>query len=202
VYLLLQTVGVLAAAVLLVRIFRPSGDRSRYATAAVAVVTVLSLVLFFAKADRGVKRMSENRDLLGQTAEPFCAGAPCKAFLGLSESEGIDQVGARLGVNVPFVNRIRERVEPGERYYLVITKEPSAAAFPQWITYRLLPRLATGIEGHRGDGRIEPGSRTAASEADWVIYYGVDPRRSRTARSGAGAVETFEPKFHLARVSR
>jgi hypothetical protein len=197
----MQTLGVVAAAVLVAKLIPIGEGSSRYTFSGLVVTAVLSLVLFFTSVDRGVRLMREERQTLGASAQPFCNGAPCRPFLKLTAAQATNQVGARLGVNAPFIQWVKNHMRSSDSYYLVMTADPQAAAFPLWITYRLLPNLATGIEGQLGNGTIRQGSPTAANSADWIVFYGVDARK----RAIGGKllprrdVETFSPTFSLAR---
>ena len=53
--------------------------------------------------------------------------------------------GGRLvlpGVSTDFAEWIRERLKPGDRFYLVPNAAPRNEAVYQWYTFRLLPNLA------------------------------------------------------------
>jgi hypothetical protein len=199
VYLLLQTVGVVAATVLVAKLIQAEIGSDRYLFSCIVVTAVFSLVLFFTQVDRGVRQMREERRTIGASSQAVCSGAPCRPYLNLTATEAINQVGARIGVNTSFVQWVRNRLRPGDSYYLVMTMSPGAAAAPQWITYRLLPHLATGIEGQLGNGTVRQGSPSAVSKADWVIFYDVDPRKWPTARVNQGHLERLSPTFALLR---
>ena len=85
-------------------------------------------------------------------------------------------------VNAQFAEWIRGRLRPGETYFIV----PSAArddAVYQWLTYRLLPNFAVA----------------RASQADWLVFYGAEPRKGRYRGARVGRVERFAPQFSIAR---
>jgi hypothetical protein len=199
VYLLMQTIGVVAATVLVAKLIRTETGSDRYLFSCIVVGAVISLVLFFTGVDRGVRQMREERRTIGGTSQPFCNGAPCRPYVDLTPTEATNQVGARMGVNTPFIQWVKDQLRPGNSYYLVMTTASEAAAFPQWITYRLLPNLATGIEGQLGNGTIRQGSPSAVSKADWVIFYDVDPSKWRTGGGKQGDVKRVSPTFGLLR---
>lgn len=198
----MQTVGVVAATVLVAKLIQAGTGSDRYLFSCLVVSAVVSLVLFFTGVDRGVRQMREERKTIGGTSQAFCNGAPCRPYLKLTPTGATNQVGARMGVNTSFVQWVKDQLRPGDSYYMVMTAAPEAAAFPQWITYRFLPNLATGIEGQLGNGTVRQGSPSAVTKADWVIFYDVDPRKWRTARGNQGQLQRIAPTFGLLRRSR
>jgi hypothetical protein len=196
----MQTLGVVAAAVLVAKLIPVEARANKYTLSCLVVTAVLSLVLFFSEVDRGVRNMREQRSTLGETVQPYCNGAPCRPYLKLTATEATNQVGARLGVNDAFVQWVTDLLGSRDTYYLVMTTAPEAGAFPQWITYRLLPNLATGIEGQLGDGTIRPASLADAKSADSIVFYGVNPRKWTGARLLRDRrLRTFAPGFSVAR---
>ena len=198
----MQTLGVIAATVLVARFLPTAIGSNRYMSACLVVTAAVSSILFFNEVDRGVRQMKEERNTIGGTAQAYCSGAPCRPYRDLSATEATDQVGTRMGVNAGFVEWVRSRLR-GDSYYLAMTAAPEAGAFPQWITYRLLPSLATGIEGQLGNGKVRSGSLTLAKESDWIVFYGVDPRKWPTGGRAFRdyPVKTFGPGFALMKVS-
>jgi hypothetical protein len=195
----MQTVGVFAATVMVAKLLRTDSGPNRYLFSCVAVSAVVSLVLFFTAIDRGIRQMREDRRTVGSTSQPFCNGAPCRPYLQLTSTEATDQVGARMGVSTPFIEWVKARLRPGDSYYLVMTTATETAAFPLWITYRLLPNLATGIEGQLGNGTVRKRSASAVGSADWVIFYAVDARNWLAAGGTEGRLEKFTPTLGVLR---
>ena len=86
------------------------------------------------------------------------------------------------GTPTAFAEWIRERLEPGDRFYLVPSPARSEAVY-QWFTFRLLPNL----------------SSEQPQQADWLIFYGTSPRESELSDSIVGEAQHYSPGYSIAR---
>jgi hypothetical protein len=86
------------------------------------------------------------------------------------------------GIQPAFAEWIRERLRPGDRFYLVPSATRDEAVY-QWFTYRLMPNL----------------SSETPEESDWLIFYGTSPRASGFIHSIKGIAEQYGPGYSIAR---
>jgi hypothetical protein len=103
-------------------------------------------------------------------------------------SSGIDVAsasvagGAKLGLNTAFLYWARARIPANGTFYLYPAGPASDAATYQWSTYQLAPRLSVD----------------KPDEADWLVFYGVDPAKTDYDSTLFGPPVRYEPKFYLA----
>jgi hypothetical protein len=88
------------------------------------------------------------------------------------------------GFQTPFAEWIRERLKPGDRFYLVPSPTRDEAVY-QWFTFRLLPNLATD----------------RPQQADWLIFYGTSPRQTGLIHSIRGIAQQYGPGYSIARTN-
>jgi xanthosine utilization system XapX-like protein len=89
---------------------------------------------------------------------------------------------AEPGFQAGFAEWIRSRLEPGDRFYLVPSPTRDEAVY-QWFTYRLIPSLVT----------------EKPEQADWLIFYGINPRETGLTHLIKGIAEQYGPGYSLAR---
>ncbi len=89
------------------------------------------------------------------------------------------------GLQAGFAEWIKQRLRPGERFYLVPSATRDEAVY-QWFTYRLLPNLTTD----------DP------KQADWLVFYGTFPRQSGLSHLVKGIAERYGPGYSIARTQR
>jgi hypothetical protein len=70
---------------------------------------------------------------------------------------------------------------------------------PHWITWRMLPHVPTYIEGQQGAHTAAPPSRADAEKADWVVFYGIEPRSWALRRQVKLDVQHFAPGLSIGR---
>jgi len=114
---------------------------------------------------------------IGPTTLDLIDGARAGAVPG---AEHAIAGGRRAGVNTQFVEWVRRRIGPGERYWIATADAWRTPAVAQWLTFRLLPH--------------EPVEN--ARNADALIWYG-DRARPRTPR-GFSRVQWYRPGFGVA----
>jgi hypothetical protein len=88
--------------------------------------------------------------------------------------------GRAIGVNADFVEWARNQVTGGDRFYLV----PSDDTVMQWLSYRMLPRLAAE----------RPQRGTV------LVFYDTTPEKAGYAKSALSDVRMYQPKFSTARL--
>jgi hypothetical protein len=164
--LLYETLGILAVTAVVARIFVATGTRARYSVACIAVAAALTGVLAISAVDDQFAVWKQNRTNF-RTARAA----------GFTEEAAENRVGEAIGVNSAFTDWVRQRIPGHDTYYLVMPKHPGYGSLAVWLTWRMLPHVATAIEGQRGDGAAIPPSAKDAAKADWVVFYGLEPRR-------------------------
>jgi hypothetical protein len=187
---LTETIGVLAAAVLLACFAFPWAGRARYVLACVVVAAAVSVPLAFGTMNSQIGALAANHE----------------AVLKLQREQHPSQaaidniVGARTGVNTAFTDFARANMPPGSTYYLAVTPGLEAGGVAHWITWRFLPHIPTGIEGQRGDGVVNPPSLKDAQKADYVVFYGLDPKKWRLRdQVKLGRLKRFAPRYFVAK---
>jgi xanthosine utilization system XapX-like protein len=87
-------------------------------------------------------------------------------------------------VSTEFAEWIRERLKPGDRFYIDPSSAPRNEAVYQWYTFRLLPNLAS----------------EKPEQADWLIFYGMSPEESKVSDSIPGIAQHYRPGYSISRV--
>jgi hypothetical protein len=90
--------------------------------------------------------------------------------------------GAKLGLNVGFLDWARGLIPEGQDYYLYPSGPGTDSAVYQWSTYQLTPRLSV----------VDPG------QADWLVFYGVEPPATDYDRASFDTPVRFAPGFFVA----
>lgn len=164
--LLLQVVGVLAGAALACALWtgRIGRDRFRRSTVALSVLVLALLVAVSLWPTAAGLLRERSRDA------------------ALSEEQIELTGGEAAGVNVDFVEWIRPQLGLGDTFH-VPDEDPIAY---QWITYRLLPHLATNSE----------------EGADWLVFHGSDSSEIGEEREAFGPPREFAPGFAIRRRAR
>jgi len=170
---LLQTLGVLAAIVIGVRLLPVSGAGA-FVPACLGVAAALSLAPFPANVRSRVQKAEKAYDRWAPLTQQQADAASFPA---------------EIGIPTDFVVWFRARMKPGEAYFWAAGAAPAGAGahwFPyhhQWITYRMLPFLATA----------DP------QQADAVMLYNLTPRQWQRRRAGQVRVTMFSKTFGIAR---
>jgi hypothetical protein len=94
-------------------------------------------------------------------------------------------VPAEPGLQSAFAEWIRDRIQLGDPIYLVPSTTRDEAVY-QWFTYRLLPSFQT----------------TSPDKADWLIFYGTNPKDSGLRHEIKGVAERYAPGYSIARTNR
>jgi hypothetical protein len=154
-----------AGAVLIISMFMPGATkRSTIAvsTALVAtvVVSLLGLQGLWPTARKHVDAAKEQRKLSSQEANK--AG------------------GRAIGVNADFVDWAVAATPPTDRFFLV----PANDTVQQWLSYRMLPRLAVK--------RPQKGT--------WLVFYDTTPEKAGYPKSQLSDLRSYQPSFSLARL--
>jgi hypothetical protein len=118
---------------------------------------------------------------------------------GLKEHDLDNLVGQRTGVNTGFTDFVLQHLPRDTSYYLAMSPGPEVGANAHWITWRMLPHVPTGVEGQRGDGIVNAPSLKTASKADWVVFYGLEPKRWALRNQVKLRLQRFAPKFWIGR---
>jgi hypothetical protein len=185
--LLFETLGVLVAAFLLARFAFPSA-RGRYTAACLLVAAAVSAPLAFGTIDTRLRAMAASRKVVDE-----------QKARRMSQQDIENQFGQRTGVNTDFTDWVLRRVPARDSYYLAMTPGAEGGGLAHWITWRMLPHVPTAIEGQRGDGIVNPPDRAAAAKAEWVVFYGLEPRRWALRDRVKLRLQRFAPKFWLGR---
>jgi hypothetical protein len=186
--LLTEILGALAAGALVVVIALQLGAAPRRAFAAVALVVIsVAVVLAPPKLREDINFLGAQHDL----------------YAGLSSAEAQVQGGVAQGVDVNFLEWVRQHMEEGETFHLEIGNEPGEELFEgsgvkqqatfAWATYQLAPHLA--VEQAGGIQDAAPGE---GRNADWIVFYEMSPKEFPEP---LGKVLTYAPKFAIARTA-
>jgi hypothetical protein len=186
--LLYETLGILAVTVVVARVFVVNGVRARYSVACIAVAAALTSVLALTTITDQFAVLKEQRTNF-KTARA----------VGFDEHAAENRVGDNIGVSAAFTDWARQRIPGHDTYYLVMNKDAGYGALPHWLTWALLPHVATAIEGQQGNGKALPPSVGAARKADWVIFYGVNPRRWALRREVPVEIQGYAQGLAIAR---
>jgi hypothetical protein len=164
----LQVLGLLLAALLLSATVWGKVTRAGAATGLVAA-SLTAALLFSSSIGEVLAGFDQRRE---ETARipPF---------------EAATRGGANLGVDAPFVEWVRERVRPGETFYLLPDGLKLDEATYQWTTWRLTPNVAA----------------TRVEDADVLIFFEA-PGSLRYPAGEFGLPLRFAPDRALARRSR
>jgi hypothetical protein len=187
VQLLSQVLGALVAGALIFAIARQIGIASKRAVSAVVVIPLavaglLALPALRDGADSLVDQRKENAGLSGAAAQ-FHAGL-------------------KLGIAVPFLEWVGERIPEGDTFHLEVGVIPDEtyvggvgvrqAAILQWSLYQLAPRLAAEQSAQAHD--VKPGE---GRNADWFVFYEARPDEFPAIQFGSPTV--YAPGFMIAR---
>jgi hypothetical protein len=139
---------------------------SAIARSIIVVVAAFAYVAFWGHVWQNGKSYWSQRAQWRLVAQPELAGVP-----------------AQPGFQTGFAEWIRERIKPGDHFFLV-SGTPNDGVY-QWFTFRLLPSLMT-----------EP------QQADWLIFYDTNPRASGLTHLIKGVAEQYGPGYSIARTQR
>jgi hypothetical protein len=163
--LAVQLLGCAAAVLVISLVVR--GDTSRSAIAASTAVLATAVVSL-----AGLQG-------LWPTAKQHFEVA--KQQRGLSDYEVTVAGGRALGVNADFVEWAVGQTAPTDRWVLA-SKD---ATVMQWLSYRMLPRLATR----------KPRKGTV------IVFYGTTPEKAGYAMSQLSDLRSYQPTFSIARLN-
>ena len=138
---------------------------SAIAQAIIVVVSAFAYVAFWGHVWQNGKSFWTQRAQWRLVAQPAIAGAPKEP-----------------GFQAGFAEWIRERIKPGDHFYLVPSATRDDGVY-QWFTFRLLPNLMS----------------EKPEQADWLIFYGTNPRESGLTHLIKGIAEQYGPGYSLAR---
>jgi xanthosine utilization system XapX-like protein len=162
---LLQIGAVLMAGSLVALAWTARPGPPAIARSIVVVAAAFSLVAFWGHVWQIGKAFRAQRAQWRLVAQPELAGTPTQPdFQG------------------GFAEWIRERIKPGDRFYIVPSPTRDDAVV-QWFTYRLLPNLMSA----------------RPEQADWLIFYGTYPLESGYSRFVKGIAERYGQGYSLAR---
>jgi hypothetical protein len=187
VLLLTQVLGALSAGFLIFAVARQAGIASKRAVSAVAVVPLVAAGLLALPALRdGAESLLDQR----------------KENAGLTGAAAQYQAGMELGIAVPFLEWVAERIPEGDTFHLEIGVAPEEtyvagvgarqAAILQWTLFQLAPRLAVEQSAKARD--LKPGE---GRNADWFVFYEAHPSEFPDIRFGQPTV--YAPGFMIAR---
>jgi hypothetical protein len=162
--LLFQVLGVMAAGIAVMTLWRREGAISPMVAAA-TVAVVLAAALLWPNVWRAGDQLNQMR----------------RAAPEATRFEADLHAGRVLGVNVDFLVWAGDRIPAGDTFAIV---PPAAASIYQWTTYQLFPR------------RYAP-----EGEADYILFYGVDPRRASYDRAAFGKPVVYGSGMAMARRS-
>jgi xanthosine utilization system XapX-like protein len=131
----------------------------------VALAVAFGYIAFWGHVWQTGKSFWAQRAQWRMVAQPAIAGAP-------------NEPGFQSG----FAEWIRDRIKPGDRFYLVPSATRDDAVY-QWFTFRLIPNLMS----------------EKPEQADWLIFYGTNPRESGLTQLIRGIAEQYGPGYSLAR---
>jgi hypothetical protein len=187
VQLLSQVLGALVAGALIFAIARQAGIASKRAVSAVAVVPLVIAGLLVLPALR-----DGSDSLLDQRKENA----------GLTGAAAQYHAGTELGIAVPFLEWVGERIPEGDTFHLEVGVIPEEtyvdgvgvrqAAILQWSLFQLAPRLAVEQSAKAHDIKSGEGQN-----ADWFVFYEAHPGEFPAIRFGRPAV--YAPGFMIAR---
>jgi hypothetical protein len=162
--LVIQLLGCAGAAVVIALLVHGDATRSTVAVSTAVlgavVVSLLGLQGLWPTAKRHIDTAAQQRRL-----------TPAQVRMG---------GGRQIGLNADFVEWAATQAQPRDRFYLL----PRNDTVMQWLSYRMLPRLA--------DGRPRKGTV--------LVFYNTTPRKQGYGRSNLTDVRIFQPRFSIARV--
>ena len=162
--LVIQLLGCAGAAVVIALLVHGDATRNTIAVSTAVlgavVVSLLGLQGLWPTAKRHLDAAKQQREL-----------APEQVRMG---------GGRQIGVNADFVEWAAAQTRPRERFYLL----PRNDTVMQWLSYRMLPRLA--------DASPQKGTL--------LVFYDTTPRKQGYRRSNLTDVRTFQPGYSVARV--
>jgi hypothetical protein len=164
--LLYQSLGAIVAVVVVTRLLLPGSGRGRYMVGCLAVAAAVTSALALTSIDSQLRVMTVNRRDYKSTEAA-----------GFRRHQKENLTGEKIGVNTQFSDWVLQRIPGHDTYYLAMTPSGVAGSATHWLTWRMLPHVPTAIEGQNGAGGLIAPSAKKAAEADWIVFYGVDPRR-------------------------
>jgi hypothetical protein len=162
--LAVQLLGCAGAAVVIALLVHGDTTRNTVAVSTAVlgavVVSLLGLQGLWPTAKRHLETAKQQREL-----------APAAVRMG---------GGRQIGVNADFVEWAAAQTRPRDRFYLL----PRNDSVMQWLSYRMLPRLA--------DARPQKGTV--------LVFYNTTPRKQGYRPSDLTDLRTFQPRFSIARL--
>lgn len=179
--LVCELVGAAAAGVLIFVAIRRAGVDSRRAVVAVALVPLAVAPMLAASGFReGVTSLLDTRQADAQLSSADAAVLP----------------GTELGANVGFLAWAQSQFAEGDTFGLEIggpeDNGPQGemtmrqVLLQQWISFQLAPHLL-----------VQPAVPGELPDADWIVFYEVDPASYEAGR--LGKVQVYAPGFAIAR---
>lgn len=105
-----------------------------------------------------------------------------EATSGVTYGQATVAGGSALGQNTAFLDWARTRIPEDATFYFYPVGPASDSTNYQWGTYQLGPRISVD----------DP------DRADWLVFYGVDPRETNYDRLNFNAPVRFGPEFEVA----
>ena len=88
--------------------------------------------------------------------------------------------GRAIGLNADFVEWATTQTKTSDKWFLA----PPEPTVMQWLSYRMLPRLAV----------------EKPQKGTWLIFYNTTPRKAGYRRSQISDLRTYQPNFSIARL--
>jgi hypothetical protein len=145
-----------------------NGDRSRPALAVSAALLATAVVALL-----GVQSLWPNVQKQRVAA---------KGQQGLTTAAANTAGGRAAGLNADFIEWAVGQTKTSDTWFL----EPPEPTVMQWLSYRMLPRLA--LETPR--------------KGTWLIFYNSSPAKVGLHKSQLSDVRTYQPQFSIARLEQ
>jgi hypothetical protein len=162
--LAVQLVGCIGAVVVIALVMHGDASRRTIAASAAAVATIVVALL-------GAQGLVPDAQKVRAVAKGQQALTPL----------AVNSAGGRgIGLNADFVEWAAAQAPTSQRWYLV----PPEPTVMQWVSYRMLPRLAV----------------EHPQKGTFLIFYNTTPRKAGYRASQLADLTTFQPHYSVARL--